>query len=146
MISRPFYHPSRDTAQTLLMLQLAALEAEAKDIGARHSLPHPHLSQPQPGDSDDEVCDVLAMASHEGVVEADPEAKGRAGDGLSQDEGSEQDLAGKEAIGDGGERGETPPPEPAFEVEREAAQAADSMVSLLATFTGMSTRYLQACV
>ncbi len=45
---------NRDTAESLLVLQLASLDAEAKDISARHGLAPPELSQPQPGDSDDE--------------------------------------------------------------------------------------------
>lgn len=35
------------------MVQLASLDAEAKDMSARHGLAPPELSQPQPGDSDD---------------------------------------------------------------------------------------------
>ncbi|CBJ32090.1 conserved unknown protein [Ectocarpus siliculosus] len=44
----------RDAAESLLVVQLASLDAEAKDISARHGLAPPELSQPQPGDSDDE--------------------------------------------------------------------------------------------
>ncbi|CAM9695840.1 unnamed protein product [Ectocarpus sp. 8 AP-2014] len=43
-----------DAAESLLVVQLASLDAEAKDISARHGLAPPELSQPQPGDSDDE--------------------------------------------------------------------------------------------
>lgn len=46
--------PHRDTAESLLVLQLSALDAEAKDISARHGLAPPELSQPRPGDFDDE--------------------------------------------------------------------------------------------
>ncbi|CAM9572833.1 unnamed protein product [Ectocarpus sp. 4 AP-2014] len=44
----------RDAAESLLVVQLASLDAEAKDISARHGLAPPELSQPRPGDSDDE--------------------------------------------------------------------------------------------
>ncbi|CAN0054972.1 unnamed protein product, partial [Ectocarpus fasciculatus] len=43
-----------EAAESLLVVQLASLDAEAKDISARHGLAPPELSQPQPGDSDDE--------------------------------------------------------------------------------------------
>lgn len=87
---RPY--TNRDTAESLLVLQLASLDAEAKDISARHGLAPPELSQPQPGDSDDE-----------GDGEADDAGSGEEGDGgdVAPDLAGDPEEAA-EAIGDDG--------------------------------------------
>lgn len=80
----------RDTAESLLVLQLSSLDAEAKDISARHGLAPPELSQPQPGDSD---------ADDDGDDDGDGDGGGDRPDVTTDSAGEvEEAEVGKEAV------------------------------------------------
>ena len=56
----------RDAAESLLLLQLSALDAEAKDMSGRYGLPAPDLTLSLSGDDDDDEYDGEAGADGDG--------------------------------------------------------------------------------
>ena len=73
----------RDAAESLLLLQLSTLDAEAKEMSGRYGLPPPDLTLSSSDDDDDDVNDVGDIgASHgDGGSDGGRRDDGRGGGG-----------------------------------------------------------------